>query len=65
MEHTVGCSTMQIKIGGHCWYDTLNNCCNLVFSGKETKAAYVGHKTDDLNVVVFESRLWMKQAYFK
>ena len=27
---------------------------------KETKAAYVGHKTDDLNVVVFESRLWMK-----
>ena len=27
---------------------------------KETKAAYVGHKMDDLNVVVFESRLWMK-----
>ena len=32
---------------------------------KETKATYVGHKTDDLNVVVFESRLWMKQTYFK
>ena len=32
---------------------------------KETKAAYVGQKTDDLNVVVFETRLWMKQTYFK
>ena len=32
---------------------------------KEIKAAYVGHKTDDLNVVAFETRLWMKQTYFK
>ena len=32
---------------------------------KETKPAFVGHITDDLNVVVFESRSWIKQTYFK
>ena len=40
------------------WY--IEQVLQLGIQYKNPKAAYVGHKTDDLNVVRFLMRLWMK-----